>query len=114
MKVKAYQELTKITHPVLIGVETRSLQNLKGKLVEDLDLRIFDIQPGTDNPLHTHAYSHDLFVMRGTGLIRLEDGEQRITEGDVASIGSYEPHAFVNDGDEVLQFLCMDCTIIET
>jgi quercetin dioxygenase-like cupin family protein len=112
--VQDYQTFSKVKHPVLNGVETRSLQSLKGKVVEDLSLRIFEVQPGTENPLHTHAYSHDLFVIRGTGLVRLENGEQRIGEGDVASITPYEPHAFVNDGDDVLQFLCMDCTVIDT
>jgi quercetin dioxygenase-like cupin family protein len=111
--VRDYQTISKIKHPVLSGVETRSFRNLKGKAVKDLDLRIFEIQPETDNPLHAHAYSHDLFVIRGTGLIRLEERELRIGEGDVASIASYQPHAFVNDSDEVLQFLCMDCTVVE-
>jgi quercetin dioxygenase-like cupin family protein len=111
--VRDYQTISKDKHPVLNGVGTRSLRNLKGKVVKDLDLRIFEVQPGTDNPLHTHAYSHDLFVIRGTGLVRLEDREQRVGEGDVVFITSYEPHAFVNDSDEALQFLCMDCTVIE-
>lgn len=114
MKIQDFQMLPKIQHPILTGVETRSLRYLKGDIVTDLNLRIFEIQPGTENPLHKHAYSHDLFVLHGTGLIRLEDGEKRIGKGDVASIASYEPHAFVNDGGEVLQFLCMDCTLIET
>jgi quercetin dioxygenase-like cupin family protein len=91
--VRDYQTFSKVKHPILDGVETRSLRNLRGKMVTDLDLRIFEVQPGTDNPLHTHAYSHDLFVIRGTGLIRLEERELRIGEGDVASIASFQPHA---------------------
>jgi quercetin dioxygenase-like cupin family protein len=114
VKVQGCHELLKVKHPVLNGVETSYLRDLRGKKVEDLNLRIFKIQPGTENPLHTHAYSHDLFVIRGTGIVRLENGEQRISEGDVASIASDEPHAFVNDSEEVLQFLCMDCTVTET
>jgi quercetin dioxygenase-like cupin family protein len=114
MNIQDFQMLPKVQHPTLTGVETRSLRCLKGDIVNDLNLRIFEVQPGTENPLHTHAYSHDLFVLCGSGLIRLEVGEQRIAKGDVASIAPYEPHAFVNDGGEVLQFLCMDCTVLET
>lgn len=114
MEVQNHSRLPNIKHPVLTGVETRSLRDLKDKNVEDLSLRIFEIQPGTENPLHAHAYSHDLFVIGGKGLIRHENGEQRIGEGDVASIASYEQHAFVNDSDAVMQFLCMDCIVVES
>ena len=114
MKIQDFQMLPKIQHPTLTGVETLSLRYLKGDSVTDLNLRIFEIQPGTENPLHSHDYSHDLFVIKGMGSVRLESGDQRIKEGDVVSIASHEPHAFVNDGEEILQFLCMDCTALET
>jgi len=40
-----------------------------------------------ENPLHAHAYSHDLFVIRGEGIVHLETADQRIKEGEVVSMG---------------------------
>jgi quercetin dioxygenase-like cupin family protein len=74
VKVQGCQEFSKVKHPVLSGVETCSLRNLKDKVLEDLSLRVFEIQPGAENPLHAHVYSHDLFVIRDTGLVQLENG----------------------------------------
>lgn len=113
MIVSDHHDLSKTKHPSLKGVELRYLRDLKGKRVEDLDLRIFEIQPSVDNPLHAHAYSHDLFVIKGRGLVRLGDSDQRIKEGDVASIAPDEPHSFANDSNDILQFLCLDCRVIE-
>jgi len=113
MKVQDYRRLSATKHPELEGVELRHIRDLRGKRVEDVELRIFVIQPGTTNPPHTHTHTHDLFIVKGTGLVRQGTDEHRISEGDVVSIAPDEPHSFVNDSNDMLQFLCMDCRIAE-
>jgi len=113
MIVQDHQDLSKTPHPFLEGVMLRHLQDLKGKRVEDLNLRIFEVQPGTENPLHAHAYSHDLFVIRGEGIVHLATANQRIKEGEVVSIEPDESHSFANESDNLLQFLCVDYRVVD-
>ena len=84
------------------------MEHLKGKRIVDLNIRIFEVQPGTENELHTHEYSHDLFVIEGEGIVRLSTDDQRIQEGDVVHISPKESHSFANGGESTLRFLCID------
>ena len=112
MIVRDHQDLSKTPHPFLNGVMLRHVRDLKGERIEDLNLRIFEVQPGTENPLHAHDYAHDLFVLKGEGLVRLGDSDQRILEGDIVAIDPDESHSFANESDGLLQFLCIDYRVL--
>jgi len=113
MIVQDYRDLLSAPHPNLEGIMLRQLRQLKGIKVQDLNLRIFEVLPGTENPLHAHVYSHDLFVLQGEGIIRHQNGDHHIKEGDVVFIEPDEVHSFANPGDELLKFLCMDYYALE-
>jgi quercetin dioxygenase-like cupin family protein len=88
----------------IAGVEVRHLTQ-----VEDLELKVIDIEPGSSTPFHTHPHAHDAVIVSGVGALRLDGREEALEPGDVLVVNPDEPHAIVNRGSEVLRFVCLDC-----
>jgi SAM-dependent methyltransferase/quercetin dioxygenase-like cupin family protein len=88
----------------IAGVEVRHLTQ-----VEDLELKVIDIEPGSSTPFHTHPHAHDAVIVSGVGALRLDGREEALEPGDVLVVKPDEPHAIVNRGSEVLRFVCLDC-----
>jgi arsenite methyltransferase len=86
------------------GVEVRHLTK-----VEDLELKVIDIEPGCSTPFHTHPHAHEAVIVSGVGALRLDNREEALEPGDVLFVNLEEPHAIVNGGSEVLRFVCLDC-----
>lgn len=70
-------------------------------------LRYFAVPPGTASTLDTHAHDHGVFVLHGSGRVRLGDVEHAIGVGDVVYVGPHETHRFEASGTEPLGFLCV-------
>jgi len=73
---------------------------------QKLQFRLFTINVGGHTPLETHAHEHEVFVLRGKGLVRGGDQKTVVNSGDVLFIPSFEVHQFQNIGDEKFEFLC--------
>jgi quercetin dioxygenase-like cupin family protein len=111
--IQNYQILSTITYPEVPGVALRHLRDLRGQRAENVELRIFQIEPGAMTPVHSHAHAHDVLILHGEGRVRQAGDEQAVREGDVVSIAADEPHSFANHGIEVLEFVCLDWTVAE-
>lgn len=70
-------------------------------------IRYFEVDPGGQTILDQHVHDHGVFILRGTGKVRLGDKEYEIRFGDVIYISSNEIHQLINDGQEILAFLCV-------
>ena len=70
-------------------------------------MRQFEVAPGGQTPHHRHDYEHEVLVLRGTGLVTGEQGEQPCGPGDVVWMPPNEPHQFRNTGSEPLEFICL-------
>lgn len=70
-------------------------------------MRVFEIQPKNSTPYHSHAWEHEVFMLSGQGMVRSEDTERQLAEGDVVLVLPDEQHSFVNTGDEVLRIICV-------
>jgi arsenite methyltransferase len=88
------------------GVTVRHLAG-----VEDADLKVLDVAPGGSTPHHVHLHAHEGVIVAGHGYLRLDDGPQPLEPGIVFRVNPNEPHAIVNDGDEPLRLVCMDCLV---
>lgn len=113
MQITNYYALSVITYPEVPGAALRHMRDLRGKRAENIELRIFQIEPGATTPFHSHAHAHDVLVLHGGGLMRQAGDEQVVKAGDVISIAADEPHSFTNNGMEVLEFVCLDWAIAE-
>ena len=88
------------------GVAVRQL-----KRVEEVELKLLDVDPGQATPFHVHPHAHEGVIMAGTGALRGNDGTQPLTSGDSFSVEPNEPHAIESHGPEPLRIVCLDCFI---
>lgn len=71
-----------------------------------IQLRLFTIDIGGHTPLEKHEYEHEVFILKGKGIVKSEEKEIEINPGDVIFVQSNELHQIINTGNESLQFLC--------
>jgi arsenite methyltransferase len=88
------------------GVVVRHL-----KSVEDVDLKVLDVEVGGSTPWHVHPHAHEGVVVEGRGALRLEDGRIDLVPGHVFFVRPGERHAVENHGEHALRFVCMDCFV---
>lgn len=70
-------------------------------------MRVFEVPAGASTEHHEHWWEHEVFVLSGRGCARSEAGDQPLREGTVVFVPGGEKHQFVNDGDQVLRFICL-------
>lgn len=78
----------------------------KGVGAGRLQFRLFTVDVGGYTPPERHAHEHEVYVLKGRGLVKGGGREAIIEPGSVVFIPSFEEHQFINIGDEPLQFLC--------
>ena len=70
-------------------------------------MRVFEIEPGSATPLHTHPWEHEVFTLEGKGVLLSGNKEIPLKEGDVAVVLPGEQHSFKNVGKEMLRLICV-------
>jgi quercetin dioxygenase-like cupin family protein len=70
-------------------------------------MRVFEVEPDSTTPNHTHPWEHEVFVLAGTGVAKGDQGESEISQGSVVFIAPDERHCFINTGAQVLRFICL-------
>ena len=70
-------------------------------------MRLFEIAPGGQTPLHTHNLEHEVFILEGSAAVWREGVETPVTPGTAIFVPPNEKHCFINTGETVLRFLCM-------
>jgi arsenite methyltransferase len=88
------------------GVTVRHL-----KSVEDVQLKVLDVEPGGSTPWHRHPQAHQGVVVAGEGALRLEDRTEPLGAGHVFFVRPNEQHAVQCRGEAPLRFVCMDCFV---
>jgi arsenite methyltransferase len=88
------------------GVTVRQL-----KRVEDVALKVLDVDPGGSTPFHTHPHAHEGVIVSGAGTLRLGERGEDLRAGDVFSVAPGQPHAIASEAERPLRFVCMDCFI---
>lgn len=81
------------------------------KSVEDVELKVIDVEAGGSTPFHTHAQAHEGIVISGTGELRLSERSEPLGPGVVFSVSPTEPHCIAADDGGTLRFACMDCLL---
>jgi len=70
-------------------------------------MRMFEVQPGGQTPLHRHPHEHEVFVLEGTGMFVHEGKNHPMMREDVIFVPGNDEHCFQNAGKSVLRFLCL-------
>jgi SAM-dependent methyltransferase len=88
------------------GVTVRPLTT-----VDDIELKVLEIEPGQSSPFHAHGHPHKGVVITGAGALQLTEQRLPLAPSDVFTIAPNEPHALANDGPEWMRVVCMDCFV---
>ena len=70
-------------------------------------LRRFIISPGGHTPQHTHDWEHEVYILRGEGVLITEQGEVPLGPDQAILIAPGESHQFRCAGPENLEMLCI-------
>ncbi len=75
----------------------------------NFSMRVFTLEPGGYTPYHNHPWEHENYILKGSGVMVTESGEERpIKAGDFAIVLPDEKHQFKNtSGTDELQFICL-------
>ena len=104
MKVSSYLDIKPVQE--LPGVVKREVITADDG-APNFCMRVFEVEPGSSTPSHSHRWEHEVFVLSGRGVVVSEKGETQIGKESVVFIAPEEHHCFVNNGDEVLRFICV-------
>jgi quercetin dioxygenase-like cupin family protein len=74
---------------------------------ENFTMRIFEVEPSSSTPTHSHSWEHEVFVLSGKGVVVGAQGAAPVGKDSVVFVAPSEPHCFVNTGDEPLRFVCV-------
>ncbi|MDH5404981.1 MAG: cupin domain-containing protein, partial [Candidatus Aminicenantes bacterium] len=108
MKIVPYWEVTaeSIEDTEASGVKMRWVISQKDG-AENFAMRVVEISPGGHSPLHQHPHEHEVFILKGKGILTCEGEKTPLVPGDVAFILPNEEHQFRNTGQDKLEFLCL-------
>jgi quercetin dioxygenase-like cupin family protein len=89
------------------GVELRkAIGEAEG--AENFIMRVFRVAAGGHTPYHSHDFEHEVYVLRGAGLLNLAGGRKEgFRAGDAIYVEPGEEHQFENAGDGPLEFICV-------
>jgi quercetin dioxygenase-like cupin family protein len=104
MKVSDYLDIKPVQE--LPGVVKREVINADDG-APNFCMRVFEVEPGSSTPPHSHWWEHEVFVLSGRGVVVSGEGETQIVKDSVVFIPPDEHHCFVNNGDEPLRFICV-------
>ncbi len=73
----------------------------------NFEMRYFEVPKGLSGKEESHPFEHEVFVLKGEGVIKSGQTEKKIKAGDAILILPDEPHQFFNFMEEPLGFICV-------
>jgi quercetin dioxygenase-like cupin family protein len=70
-------------------------------------MRLFEMEPGGNSPLHTHSWEHEVFILEGEGVAVSGKEETKFKAGDAIFIPPNEKHQLKNSSEKPVKFLCL-------
>ena len=69
-------------------------------------MRLFELAPGGQTPAHRHDFEHEIYIIRGKGILHTEEGPCPLNPGDAIFVPANALHNFQNAGSDPFRFLC--------
>lgn len=73
----------------------------------NFEMRYFEIKKGGFCKQEVHLWEHEVFVVKGKGIVMGKDEEKVIEAGDAIFVEPNEFHQFRNTGEEDFGFICI-------
>ena len=77
----------------------------KNSSTQNLSIQNSEVPVGSEQPIHNHEPEQCYYVIKGKGLMVIEDESREISAGDAVYISSYLKHGIKNIGNDVLEYL---------
>jgi quercetin dioxygenase-like cupin family protein len=74
---------------------------------ENFELRYVEMPPGGKSSYGSHPHEHEVFIVRGKGIIKGEYGEKSLLPNMAVFVPGDEIHQWINAGDEPFGFICV-------
>jgi mannose-6-phosphate isomerase-like protein (cupin superfamily) len=94
-----------LTSWMLISPQNSTTQNLS--------LQISEVPVGSEQPLHIHAPEQCYYIIKGKGLVTIEEETREVFAGTAIYIPSNKRHGIKNTGNEVLEYLTANSPVFE-
>jgi len=73
----------------------------------NFEMRYFEVKKGIESDEEKHPFEHEVFVVKGEGIIKSGGIERRVKSGDAVFIAPNEPHQFLNFKENPFGFICV-------
>ncbi|MBN1509755.1 MAG: cupin domain-containing protein [Sedimentisphaerales bacterium] len=74
----------------------------------NFELRYIEIPPGGQSSLGSHPHEHEVFVVKGEGVVKGPDGQTRLTPRMAVFVPGNEVHQWINTSKkEPFEFVCV-------
>ena len=100
------REAKTVDTPGAVGVRIQWLID-ETKEAPNFSMRRFTIEPGGHTPFHQHDWEHEVYVLKGRGLLVTDEGEYEIGPDEAIFIAPNERHQFCALPEGSLVFLCL-------
>ncbi len=70
-------------------------------------MRVFELGEGGYSPKHTHPWPHINYILKGKGVLHLDNKDYELGEGSFAYVPGDKIHQFMNAGTETFTFICI-------
>jgi mannose-6-phosphate isomerase-like protein (cupin superfamily) len=94
-----------LTSWMLIGPQNSTAQKLS--------LQVSQVPIGSEQPLHNHAPEQCYYIIRGKGLMIIEEEAREVTAGSAVYIPPDKRHGIKNTGNEVLEYLTANSPVFD-
>ena len=74
---------------------------------ENFAMRYFSMEPGGWIKDHSHPWEHEIFIVRGRGILIVDGRRHEVSQGDFIFIPPNASHAYEALGDEPFEFICV-------
>jgi quercetin dioxygenase-like cupin family protein len=86
-----------LTSYMLISTQNSSTQNIS--------IQISEVPKGSEQPIHAHEPEQCYYIIKGSGLMIIENESQEVSEGDAIYISPNQKHGIKNVGNTNLKYL---------
>lgn len=78
---------------------------------QNLSLQISEIPIGLEQPIHNHEPEQCYYIIKGKGLMVIENDSQEVKAGDAIFIPSNLKHGIKNLGNEILEYITANAPV---
>ena len=77
----------------------------KNSLTQNISIQISEVPLRSEQPIHSHEPEQCYYIIKGKGLMIIEDESKEVSEGDAIYIPPNHKHGIKNIGNASLEYL---------